>query len=126
MKTKKERTIEACRELAEKYRKPQGKIFFTSAQCPLCDIFLKNHSCIGCPLAGSNGYIGCESFDTYINAANSGYKESDFGKCLNRKPNKQFLARAAFFDKIIPILEKAPASQFTKKGWKPFNIPLEW
>lgn len=109
--TKKERTIKACRELAAKYRKPEGKEFFRYAECALCKISGKmlsyQDNCYGCPLADKNGQQGCGKFRTYRNA-------------LNEKRGA-FNARAAFFDKIIPILEKIPASRFTKRGWEYFS-----
>ncbi len=107
--TKKERTIKACRELAAKYRKPKGEVFFSYTECPLCSIPYNAlfDDCEGCPLADEDGERGCGKFRTYREAY-SGYPEA-------------YEARAAFFDRIIPILEKIPASRFTKRGWKYFD-----
>lgn len=108
--TKKERTIRACRELAAKYREPEGEKFFSYADCPLC---LMHYCCGGCPLANEDGFRGCGKFRTYQKAV----QHSQY----NQRACKTFNARAAFFDKIIPILEEIPASRFTKKGWKYFD-----
>lgn len=110
--TKKERTIKACRELAAKYRNPEGKRFFHDEYCPLCIIHLCG--CEGCPLANEDGALGCY----YFNSAKAAMKMSKQTDCV---PNPAFNARAAFFDRIIPILEKIPASRFTKNGWKYFD-----
>ncbi|KKM61140.1 hypothetical protein LCGC14_1534710 [marine sediment metagenome] len=109
--TKKERTIKACRELAAKYREPEGKgLFFRRDSCPLCLIHDPNYSagCVGCPLADKGGDTGCIDFRTYKRA----------NRC---RTSYSYNARAAFFDKIIPILEGIPASRFTKRGWKYFD-----
>ncbi len=110
--TKKERTIKACRELAAKYREPKGETFFCDEHCPLCSIhyFPNRGVCFGCPLAKQYSTVGCSHFSTYQSAN----KVS--------APPEAFNARAAFFDKIIPILEKIPASRFTKRGWEYFDM----
>ena len=100
---KKWRTIKACWELAAKYREPEGKEFFFTRSCPLCSI---HNNCLGCSMADHG--LGCVRFKSYI------YAQAAEGQ-------KGFNARAAFFDKIIPILEGIPASRFTKKGWKYFD-----
>lgn len=115
--TKKERTIKACRELAAKYRDPEERGFFMHITCTLCRIFKVrwlfwrwrySPNCKGCPLARETGGMGCGSFKTYRAASLSRSRDA-------------FEARAAFFDKIIPILEGIPASRFTKRGWKYFD-----
>ncbi len=115
---KKWRTWRACRELAAKYREPEGEIFFTLGSCPLCKLHTRTalDSCRGCPLARKCGDEGCYEFNS--NDIAQEYHEEHEEKL---EPNPAFEARAAFFDKIIPILEKIPASRFTKKGWKYFN-----
>lgn len=128
--TKKERTIKACRELAAKYRKPEGEHFFRIDSCPLCPIHnigdYANGGCRGCPLSlnyNAVGYesdkcgaAGCNEFSSHLKA------ENYYFECrMPIKPNPAFEARAAFFDKIIPIFEKIPASRFTKRGWKYFK-----
>ncbi len=117
--TKKERTIKACRELAAKYREPEGKVFFDFGKCSLCVISGRsardNGDCLGCPMASSGKTTewGCVDFTSYEEAV-----------CADRynEKNSAFEARAAFFDKIIPILEGLPASRFTKRGWKYFEM----
>ena len=116
--TKKERTIQACRELAAKYREPEGKVFFDFCECSLCMIHGRlardNGDCLGCPMASSGKMTewGCVDFTSYEEAASAD---------LYNEKNPAFEVRAAFFDKIIPILEGIPTSRFTKKGWKYFN-----
>ena len=129
--TKKERTIKACRELAAKYRKPEGRLFFCWLGCPLCHIH-KPHPCTicdGCPLAETYSppalhRPGCYQFRTAQNArklVGDIYKGKGHKK-QNHMTNDAFDARAAFFDKIIPILEGIPAERFTKRGWKYFDM----
>jgi len=109
---KKQLTIRACQELAEKYRNPEGKEFFHSESCPLCPIHI---SCRGCPLQRKRGVgYGCVDFKTFKKASAAEAKSP-----LAQK--RAFNARARFFDKIIPILEKIPAARFTKKGWTYFE-----
>lgn len=117
--TKKERTIKACRQLAAKYREPEGKVFFILESCPLCKLHTLGacDNCQGCPLAKENGNEGCYEFDS--NDIAQGYYEEHDEKL---EPNPAFEARAAFFDRIIPILEGIPASRFTKKDWKYFDM----
>ena len=118
--TKKERTIKACRELAAKYRAPEGKTFFALEVCPLCTVHADTvNECHGCPLALMDGDEGCYQFNSNERAFDY-YEETDI-----IAPNPAFNARAAFFDKIIPILEGIPASRFTKRGWRYFDM-LDW
>lgn len=123
--TKKERTIKACRELAAKYREPEGKTFFSTVSCPLCDIHEGFYDCIGCPLADDCGEDGCVEFTTYLEAAEvarvNGCFKIPTPESAKMPIQRAFDARAAFFDKIIPILEKIPASRFTRKGWEYFD-----
>jgi len=128
-KKKKQRTIRACRELARKYRDPQGEYFFTYDDCLLCKIhFFRNfidskNNCLGCPLANKDGKKGCIEFKSF----NKAYKKFNEISSLSTffyedlKTPKEFIKRAEFFEKIIPILERIPAERFTKKGWRYFD-----
>lgn len=123
--TYKQRAIEACRQLAEKYQKPQGKVFFDLDFCPLCDLYTTAGAniCRGCPLADSDRTEGCLQFNSY-DAAWDYYNEH---KLEDIEPNLAFTARAEFFDKIIPILEKLPARKFTPSGWTYFSeLDRDW
>jgi len=133
---KKDRTIQACKDLAEKYRNPQGKNFCGTAACNLCAIHSNNKAnCKGCPLADVKGNIGCTQFEGYQNVAvhaekvntnDSEYHKDGYAYPL-MKPHKVMLNRAKFFDKIIPILKKIPAKRFTELGWKHFKeIKTNW
>lgn len=130
MKTKKERTIKACRKTAEKYRNPWGRLFFLIADCALCDIHEFDSDCRGCPLANENGSEGCSDFKSYALA----YSDLRAISALNWDPFEPdwprpngFLVRAAFFEKIIPILEEIPVERFTKKGWTYFKeLDRDW
>lgn len=122
----KSRTIQACRDLAEKYRKPQGKDFFLAKSCNLCIIHAKlvedYLNCHGCPLAEESGLAGCSGFRSNQNARRA-LLPTALG--ITYSPNKRtsvhFYRRAEFFERIIPLLEQIPASRFTKKGWKYFK-----
>ena len=129
---KKQRTIKACKELARKDRNPRGETFFNADSCPLCPIHHGGSNCQGCPLARKGGLIGCYRFKTYIEAKEAKVKFPDLS--VTRVKSHQvknikstFNARATFFDKIIPILERIPASRFTKKGWRYFEeLGRDW
>ena len=117
MTNNQELTIEACKYLVSKYRNAESKMgFFTSYTCPLCDIYPRPKDCIGCPLASEHGRCGCVEFASYKRASARPFSKENFE------------ARAQFFEKIIPILEKLPPERFTKKGWKYTGdiIPREW
>ena len=108
---KKDRTIKAHRQLAEKYRSGEGE-FFAIVSCSLCLIHAsyggRRNGCCGCPLANENGNTGCFYFKSYMRA-------------YDTKTPESFDLRAQFHEKIIPILEKIPAERFTRKGWTYFN-----
>jgi len=128
--SRKRLTIKACKKLSNKYRNPHGKYFFTRDVCPLCKIhFDKYYGCYGCPLADENGDIGCTEFKSFADAE----------EWLDLKSNntyffdptweipEEFIRRAEFFDKIIPILEKIPKERFTPQGWTYFKeLSHEW
>lgn len=127
MASNKDRTIQACRDLAEKYRNPNGKKFFNIDHCSLCKIHEESSSdseCRGCPLANKEGEMECLAFTSY-KKANKALKKR-VGKYSIIYPNGRkvavaFLRRAEFFEKIIPILEKIPSKRFTKKDWTYFK-----
>ncbi len=104
---KKERTIKAHRQLAEKYRSGKGR-FFEVGYCSLCLIHRLDGKCHSCPLANECGRMGCCDFMSYDAA-------------VYRRSPEAFELRAQFHEKIIPILEKIPAERFTRKGWTYFN-----
>ena len=126
--------ISACYDLIQRYESPKGKMLFFNRTCSLCHVVSGNiltMMCRGCPLANKSGVVGCIGFATYKAASNS-YRNvlSNVGlsKCYpNNKPTKEFIARANFFRKIIPILEKIPAKRFTPSGWEYFvELDREW
>ena len=127
METLKNRTIEACRELADKYRNPKGKQFFFVGTCPLCRLYSKHtdqkdghNSCKGCFMADEYAGAGCCEFQSYIEAIDSItgiYRKENISE-----PTIEFLNRANFFEMVIPILEKIPSNRFTPSGWKYFDM----
>lgn len=131
--TNKNRTIQACKDLAEKYRKPQGKRFFNCADCALCRVHLRGSekgACNGCPLGDDKDMFGCNYFESNKKARQVSEKYAP-GKPLvypnSKKVSIKFIRRAEFFEKIIPILEKIPGSRFTNKGWKYFKeLDRKW
>jgi len=133
---KKERTIEAMKNIAKRYReKDQAGGLFTSLTCALCEIH-KNHGgrfgndCRGCPLADKIGFMGCIDFRSY----NEAYESRKFQPIrtiptygwLEQYDRKKLLARARFFENYaIPACEDIPEKQFTKRGFKYFNLDLD-
>jgi hypothetical protein len=114
--TKKERTIKAFEKLAWRYRNPLGLIFFTSSHCPLCVIHDMMRGCRGCPLASKRGHGECFDFTSCRNARKKNRELTHIDS--HDKPCKEFIKRAEFFEKYLPVIKKWPASRFTKKGWK--------
>ncbi len=135
-KTKKQKTIEACKELIYKYKHPHGHAFFNQTVCPLCIIHhnVLTASCSGCPLAVKYIFYGCLLFkssqdakETYLDilSRNELHGKAEFP--LEEQVPKEFVARAKFFEKIIPILETLPKSKFTISGWTYFEeIKSDW
>ena len=124
--TKKELTIKACKELAERYLLEKNILrWFSTDTCPLCTIHLVRELlfdfsaiCKGCPLASRDGSAGCVEFETYqklfrlyppANVLNTYEKTQLFKEACQ--------ARARFYIKIIPILENISEERFTKEGW---------
>jgi hypothetical protein len=66
--------------------------------------------------------MGCLEFATFQEALLvHDIMETKFGGDETKyfqKPPPEFEARAKFFEKIIPMLEKIPAKAFIKSGWK--------
>lgn len=88
--------------------------------CPLCDIFAW---CKGCPSANKRGGCDCDSQPTF----------RDWGEAFDLRKEKQISyqmackARKVMWEKALPILEKLPASRFTKAGFKFFEeIKFMW
>ncbi len=110
--TYKERALTAWKKLAWKYRNPEGQTFRENKSCPLCLVYfylgikrwrppnLANY-CRGCPMGDKDGYMGCVDFKTYGGG-----------------PERDYAARAKFFEKTLPMLEKVPARYFTPSGWR--------
>lgn len=129
--TNKERTIQACRDLAHKYRNPEGREFFNIKSCALCRVHFSHRvyfdsDCRGCPLAKEDGAAGCSEFKSNDTAQRARFNADD--DATDPKVRKAFEKRAQFFDRIIPILEKWPEERFTAEGWKYSGeeIPREW
>ena len=124
MKSNKQRTIQATHELIEKFRNPEGKIFFSPKHCPYCKIHKKptvyGQGCVSCPLADRDGEVGCENFMTYEELVLKPY-------CASRREFaemhiKIFYKIADILEsKVLPVLKRTPAKQFTPKGWKYFD-----
>ena len=123
MKTYKEKTIEACKELADKYRNPEGHTFFSPEHCPMCQIYylVGKKDCRGCFMADIDGDSGCVDFYSYKKAQDS--VENFFGSVFmfHSEPTYEFLIRANFFENIIAELKKIPEERFTPLGWKYFK-----
>lgn len=127
--TYKERAIQACKNLAGKYMKPQGKVFFKGENCGFCDIYFDAFEfryCKGCPFAKTSGKVGCIQFNTYKKASvYLGLNTYKYPKDL--PTHKTFIMAAKFLEKIIPILEKIPKERFTPSGWTYFNeLNRDW
>jgi len=126
MKSNKQRSIKATHELIEKFRNPEGKIFFSPNHCPYCKIHNKptiyGQGCIGCPLANRDGGIccGCEEFTTYKELVLK--PNCDSHSEFVKKYIKIFHKIADILEsKVLPVLKRTPAKQFTSKGWKYFS-----
>ena len=136
--TYKRKAIDACWRLVMKYENPVGEKFFVSNSCPLCQIYYLNNKCImkkrklwcqGCPLAREADdefpvVAGCTKFASYINAKEVMFSNYGINICVsdsNNYPLEEFIDRANFFRKIIPILEKISPRRFTPSGWKYFK-----
>jgi hypothetical protein len=121
----KKATIEACKQLIEKYENPKENVFFDSEYCPLCMIYVSNFlDCEGCFMTNKNGEGGCMAFKSYLEAFR--YEGSERCYNNNRKyyyeGQRAYQKRANFFKKIIPYLEKQPAEKFHPDTWTYFDI----
>ena len=114
--TKKDRTIKAIKKMIKNYRKKERE-----NRCPLCEIHRnRDWKCKGCPMADQYSNPGCAHFNSYINM---------FSDIDHRFPRewlrRNFPDRADFHEHyLLPIVEKLPPEQFTKKGWK--YLDLDW
>jgi hypothetical protein len=137
-KSYKQRTLDACRELIEKYENYNaGKKYFNTDHCPLCQIYygkLVTHRCPGCILSNSVGQIvGCNRFKSNKRAQDA--YENYYGDTTSLNPEYNpfqqltaaFQARADFFKKIIPILELEPEENFEPENKHYFiNLDRSW
>jgi len=127
-KSNKTRTIIACKNQAIWYQNPkEGDFFFTYTYCSLCMIhrmIALFYTCRGCPLATKDGNRGCDEFKTYKIAYKfwNLYSSGEFPKNPSKKLLEAFKARAKFYDWLAQELEKYPVLQFTKTGFKDFNL----
>lgn len=119
--TNKELTIEAFKELIDKYKNPIGHIFGSYPSCPLCKIH-HDRSCRGCPLARGEGWQGCDDFKSFPHVTGSG--ETMLKEWLDASAKNAFSKRAKFFEKYLPIIMEIPEEQFTKEGWKDFGFDI--
>jgi hypothetical protein len=134
--TKKEKTIEAFKELIDRYDNPfkaDGylKEFQGIKSCPLCTIHLKNlytsttPSCNGCPLmSNSDLSFGCVEFESHqkVRKIISQYLARD-GNLTNKEDViKACKERALFFKRRLSIIKKADSSMFLSNTKKYFNF----
>lgn len=127
--TYKQRTIEACKKQAERYRNIKRSsnldIFFDGGYCIFCQIYLnsRNAYCQGCFMADKSGDVGCTQFKTFRKACRAlgDYTHGETKK-LWKEVMSTFECRAKFFDKMAIELEKYPAWQFTPGRWGYFDI----
>lgn len=61
--------------------------------------------------------VHCLDFATARKAQEWGGAELDFIFPDDVKTPPEFIARAKFFEKTLPMLEKVPAKYFTPSGW---------
>ena len=113
MKSNKERTIKACKIIANEYL-TIGHVRMTN-NCALCKIHYINSpkiSCRGCPMANIFEREGCTLMKTYIinnNSTTNAISQVKYVECKYR---------GLFYLKVIKILEQIDSKYFTKKGWK--------
>jgi len=115
-KSYKERTLDACRELIDKYENYDAtKVYFNVSTCPLCQIYyskIVTHRCPGCILSNSVGQIvGCNRFKSNKRAQDV-YSKYQHSLINIQRLKAAFQARADFFKKIIPMLELEPEENF--------------
>jgi len=133
---KKEKTIQAFKDIANRYRNPQGKKFFSRETCELCNIHFSevsdpsfnndrrpysNINCWGCPLASKSGGCGCKEYQSYKDAFYEyEYEVNQGGKII--KSSESFIKRAEFFESKIEYLHGLPEFHFTKEGENYFRL----
>ena len=119
MKSNKRRSIKATHKLIEKFRNPERRVFFSQEYCPYCKIH-NTINCVGCPLANCGGGVGCEEFKAYKELMLKPYCATD--TIFVKKYIKIFHKIADILEsKVLPVLKRTPAKQFTPKGWKYFD-----
>lgn len=84
--------------------------------CPLCSIF---SGCKGCPSACKGVSTGCEKQPTFF-AWLAHSKDKILGPLVSKN-------RKVKWQKALPIIEKLPASRFTRRGWTFFyELQFMW
>lgn len=137
---KKQLSIAACAKQAHKYRNPKiGDGFFDVETCYMCKIHHSKDkwSCKGCPLTiRESGSYECKKFKTFNLALSTIQNANNINSSSSSSDSKirtytviakilgAFEARAKFYDWLAIKLKEYPASQFTKKGWKDFNLDI--
>lgn len=139
-------TIKACHEIKKKYLDYDGsfdalKYFFNINHCKLCIIYYIGksrpdedtfHSCGGCFMSNENEQMGCgrfKSFKKAIECYSEFYIYENINPAIKAKTIDAFRKRAAFFERIIPILETHPEEDFSPKTWRSGcfdDIKTEW
>ena len=133
--TYKEKTIAACKELLKKYKRADidKDTYGEFRTCPLCQIYrindrtnalvLLGYFCPGCFMASKppSTHCRCLTFASFkkVTKAVQKYRIDIDNLPDNRAEAKIALhERGAFYEKIIPMLEKIPAKYFTPSSWK--------
>lgn len=121
---KKQRTIKATRELIKKYREVTPgnlRYSFDISSCPLCKIHHPEYICEGCPLANTDGDMGCTDFRSYAIARIARKDYDEIPSYSFSEVKKAFEKRAQFHEKALEIYRGIPAERFTVKGWEYFD-----
>ena len=131
-KTKKQRTIKAIETLISWYKKGNVEHLGEDKACPLCKIHLKKAH----PLNSFGGLAGrqwdCRGCPQTTPTRSIFFKNHTTPGCCNSfsftqpldadAPSRLALAldmRIQHHEKLLEKVKAAPASWFTKKGWKP-------
>lgn len=140
----KRKTINACKLLARRYRKPLNQIFFMADYDPLCKIYRTYNpetkfTCFGCFMADPYGKQMCIRFKSYKRAQSDMHekimlycaehvKKYDnpriYHTCVVSKPCESMLKRAEFFDERIKEFENKPSWMFHPETKFNFNYKL--
>lgn len=128
--TLKQRTIDACKEIAHKYRHPKDHEIGCTDSCALCNIYYSKENvssfltCNGCPLSTSdpNLEMGCINFESYKKAiASARFRKKEVENFevsswiyAYKTPTPEMRARARFHDMLIKKLERLDEIEFEK------------